>query len=296
MKKIIVPTDFSECAENALKVAAEIAKKQPDSEVHLVHCYERPVSGYTMQFEIDNDELHKLKDEIKKTMHELSERDYMDGVHTISHYVPDEKITELPKLNVVPDADLIVMGSHGISGMKEIFIGSNTQRVVQLSDIPVLVIKEPVEDFTMKNFVFASNFYSEADKAFNKIKKLAAMFSANIHLLKVTTRNNFEPTHYSYQLMDGFAKEVGLTDYTKHIYNDESIEEGVLHYANQIDADVISIETHGRTGLAHIVNGSVTEHIVNHIARPILTVKIDEPKRDYGVIFPHVSSDSVPSV
>ena len=163
MKKIIVPTDFSECAENEIRVAAQIAKKQKDSEIHLVHFYERPVSGYTLQFEVDNERLRELKEEIKQTMHELSERDYMHGVHTISHYVPDEDVTELPKLDIVPDADLIVMGSHGISGMKELFIDSNTQKVVQLSDVPVLVIKEQIDDFSMKNFVFASNFYSEAD-------------------------------------------------------------------------------------------------------------------------------------
>lgn len=124
------------------------------------------------------------------------------------------------------------------------------------------------------------------------------MFSSNVHLLKINTRNNFEPTHYTHQLMDGFAQEVGLKSYTKHIYNDNTVEEGVLHYAHEVGADIIAMETHGRTGVAHLINGSVTEHIVNHLDMPVLSVKMEEPERKYGVIFPKTAAvgESVSSI
>lgn len=295
MNKIIVPTDFSDCAEYALEVAAQIAKKQQGAKVHLVHFYERPISGFTLQFRVDNEELHALKKEIEKELNNLTEKPYMEGVDVQWHYYADKKIIELPELDLAADADLIVMGSHGVQGARELFIGSNTQRVVQLSEIPVLVIKNRIENFEVNEMVFASNFYSEADNAYKHIHQFSSAFGANLHLLKVNTRYNFETTDYTHQLMDGFALEVGLENYTKYIYNDDNIESGVLKYADQIKADLIAMETHGRRGIAHMVNGSITEHMVNHADKPILCVRIQETPRDMGIKLPHVKSENIPA-
>ena len=84
--------------------------------------------------------------------------------------------------------------------------------------------------------------------------------------------------------MRAFARKFYLDNYTVNVINDNSIEEGVLHFSRELEADMIAMETHGRTGLAHLINGSITEHVVNHINRPILSVKIKDPTQ-YGSVY-----------
>ncbi len=74
--------------------------------------------------------------------------------------------------------------------------------------------------------------------------------------------------------MDEFLKDVHTTNITTHIYNDVNVEKGILHFAKGIEADIIGMSTHGRKGLAHFFNGSISEDLVNHAKRPVITFKI----------------------
>lgn len=68
------------------------------------------------------------------------------------------KLWEIVKDKRFKDVDLNVLGAHGKSGIKDIFIGSNTEKVVRLANSPVLTIKNDLEDFNLNTLVFASNF------------------------------------------------------------------------------------------------------------------------------------------
>ena len=92
------------------------------------------------------------------------------------------------------DIDLIVMGSHGANGLKEMFIGSNAEKVVRTSETPVLVIKNEHQDFNIKEFVFASDFKNDNKETYKQAVKLAEAFEAKIHLLMVNTASNFTTT------------------------------------------------------------------------------------------------------
>ena len=289
MQKILVPTDFSECALNALMVAADIAKRDGKAEIHLVHVYERPISGITIQFEIDNIKLRAMRDQVAENMQQLAKNEFLKGCKVISHNISDKQVWEVLKVEALGDVDLIVMGTHGIKGWQEFFIGSNTQKVVQMATCPVLAIKKPIKNFSMNNMVFASNFYGEAATVFVKIKKLANLFSAKIHLLRVNTPGNFETSHISRKLMNDFAKRFYLDNYTVNIYNDNTVEDGILNFTKNVDTDVIAIETHGRTGISHLINGSIAEDVVNHLDAPVLSVKIKQAHIEHGVIYPAYS-------
>ena len=108
------------------------------------------------------------------------------------------------------NSDLIVMGSHGISGFSKVFIGSNTEKVVRLADSPVLTIKNEIEDFGVKNMVFASNFFEESHTVFKKIKFFADLYKTHIYLLKVITPKEFEPTPVSQKLLNRFINRFNL--------------------------------------------------------------------------------------
>ena len=275
MKTILVPTDFSECANNALRVATDIARKT-DASVHIVHVYERPYFGNT-ELQVNTTANNKIVNKIKEEMEKLVAQDFAKGIKIIRHILWDIPITEIEKYDKVKNADLIVMGSHGCKGWKELFIGSNTEKIVRLSNIPVLVIKEKIEKFEMKNIVFASNFDDHVDKVFIRINKLFNLFDARIHLLKVNTQSHFEKTVHSMKRMRKFARQFHLPEATMTTYNDDSVEEGIRHFSNTIGADFIAMETHGRTGVAHLINGSITENLVNHVSTPVLSVKTSIP-------------------
>ena len=71
--------------------------------------------------------------------------------------------------------------------------------------------------------------------------------------------------------MQNFARKLNLENYTMNVFSDRSEEEGILHFASGINADLIAMATHGRTGFAHVLVGSIAEDVVNHAGRPVLT-------------------------
>ncbi len=275
MKKILVPTDFSKQAENALKVAAQLAKKHK-SEIYLLHMLELPL-GLVDQANTGGSSLPESLFFMKlahKRFEEVLSSDYLKGIkvyETVLFQNTFEGITEVGEKNKV---DLIIMGSHGASGFKEMFIGSNTEKVVRTSTIPVLVIKNENEKFAVKNFVFASDFSSECKKPFQEAVKFAESVKAKIHLVFINTATNFLTTDEANRVMEKFLNGMDVKNYTLNIYNDNSVEKGVLNFAQHINADLIGMATHGRKGLSHFFNGSVSEDLVNHANRPVITFKI----------------------
>ena len=274
MNKILVPTDFSEQADNALRVAAQLAKKY-NAEIYLLHLLELPLHQVdALNSHSDLPEAVFFMKLANKRFKEVLDKDYLEEVtvhETIEFHQAFDGIMETCKKNNI---DLIVMGSHGVSGLKEMFIGSNTEKVVRASDVPVLVIKNRHNDFDVNDFVFASNFKENNKKTYLQAVKLAEAFNAKLHLVMVNTANNFIITEKANARIAEFVKDSKHKNFKTIIYNDESIERGILNYSQGINADLIGIGTHGRKGIAHFFNGSISEDLVNHAKRPVVTFKI----------------------
>ena len=90
----------------------------------------------------------------------------------------------------------------------------------------------------------------------------------------VNTASNFKTTARAKVKIQDFIAGTTFTNYTTNIYNDETVEKGILNFSHIIDADLIGISTHGRQGIAHFLNGSLSEDLVNHAKRPVITFKI----------------------
>lgn len=274
MKNILVPTDFSEQAENALKVAAQLARKH-QSEIFLLHMLELP-----MQL-IDpiNTRDQNLPEAIffMKLAHQrfsqIMKRPFLKDIkvhETVEFHRAFEGIMEISKEK---NCDLIVMGSHGMSGFREMFIGSNTEKVVRNSKIPVLVIKNEIKDFMVDNFIFATDADPEHMHTLSKAENFAKTIKAKLHLLFVNTPNNFMTSNEAYKRLESYTQQLEQ-EHEIHIYNDVSVEKGILNFAAKLDAGLIGISTHGRKGLAHFFNGSISEDLVNHANRPVVTFQI----------------------
>ncbi len=278
MKKILVPIDFSTHSEYALEVAADLAKKYK-TELVALHMMGISQAVFTKD---DSKEVMEAMFYMKlaeKRFAEFLDKDYLKGIkiqNTVQNYKEFQEINNVAKEF---DCDLIVMGSHGASGIHEMFVGSNTEKVVRHSEIPVLVIKSRAKNFNLEKVVFASNFDKEVVHVFHKMERLFDLFNAKLQLVYINTPG--DGFRSSQEMNDRFLQfllesktdqKYKLTDIAT--YNSYSIEEGIFGYSNFVNADAIAIPTHGRKGLAHFFSGSISEDLVNHSDLPVITFKI----------------------
>lgn len=287
MKRILVPTDFSECADMAMELAASIAKKN-DARLFIMHIIQIPTYETNTSIESYEDVAEGLfvMKLVKKKFAELLQKPYLQGVNVVELIQFDSVYESISKQAKEQEIDLIVMGSHGATGARELVIGSNAERIIRTAPIPVLTVKDRHADFHPTDMVFASNFFGESAPNFYPIKKFAEMFDTKIHLLKVNTPGQFETTGFSEKLIGDFVEKTGIKNYTSTIYNAETVEDGIHAYCERINADLIAMETHGRTGIAHFLAGSVTEGVANHTKLPVLSMRIRKDAQPDNVIFP----------
>ncbi len=271
--KILVPTDFSEKAEQALKVAAKLCRKY-NAKLYVLHMLELPMHLATNEPQSELPEAIFFMKLAHQRFEKLMDQPYLKDLETVETVETHETYQGVVDAVKKYDIDLVVMGSSGATGLAEIFIGSNTEKVVRNSEVPVLVVKRDMPDFDINTFVFASDFEEEGKNAFVKALKFVNSFDASLHLLYVNTPNNFTSTHEAAARMKKFINDFDFEDLTVNIYNDDTVEHGIINFSKSIEADCIGISTHGRKGLAHFFNGSLSEDLVNHAARPVITFKM----------------------
>src|SRR5690606_4497636 len=141
-------------------------------------------------------------------------KDYLEGIDVtekVKNHQAFSGVTDAARENGI---DIIVMGSHGARGFKEMFIGSNAEKVVRTSNIRVLVIKNEHNDFKVNDFVFASDFKKDNKETYKQATDFAKAFGAKIHLLMVNTANNFTTTAESKKRITEFIKDYDFQDYT----------------------------------------------------------------------------------
>lgn len=275
MKKILVPIDFSKTSEYASKVAAKIAKKT-NATIYLIHLIELPKGVIDMaassKFSIPESMLY-LRKVREKVL--AFKKNIFDESLNIEYIIKlNNPFDGIQKYADKIDVDLIIMGSKGHSEFEEMIIGSNTEKVVRTSKRPVIVVKKDCEDFKLKNLVFASNFKNENKEVFKKFIDFAAIFNSKIHLLKVNTPANFQGTSETKQKVKEFLSDFKIPKHKINVYSDLSVEKGILNFSKDINADLIALSTHGRSGLAHLFRGSVTKNLSKNALKPMLTIKV----------------------
>jgi nucleotide-binding universal stress UspA family protein len=278
MKRILVPTDFSDYSRIALQFAANLAQKI-SGRIYLVHVFDdtgvdmpgSTGSGAWMGSAEENEfplVIDRLR-MIKRNMQSFIKDSAIPGVNVYDNVeggLPSMKINHAAEKY---NCDMIVMGTHGAKGFQEMFIGTTTEKVVHYATRPVLCIKENV-NFNPSKIVFATDFSEDCDEVFETVKNFADIFNANIHLLTVNTADIDRDKIAS--RIEEFQRANNAENLQYTIYNDKKTEAGVRHFAKRFGADLIAVGTHGRHGLARFFNPSISEELVNHSFCPVLTV------------------------
>lgn len=275
MKNILIPTDFSDCARVAEEYGFEFAKRN-NAEIHFLHLLHTPVDWVKLPLEKE-DLYPEVKERIGAAKSELSQlkRDAEKmGVKAETFLVYDKRQEEIDFHIEHHKHDFIIMGSHGAKGVKEV-IGSNTQRIIRNSTIPVLVVKDKPKDFNFKDIVFASTFEEDVHQAFTKVIEFAEFTETNIHLLYVNLPFHFKETDEAEAEMETFIKKHPDVNASINIYNALSEERGISKFAKSIEAGFVAITTHGRTGIMKMISPSITEGLANHSKFPVLSININ---------------------
>lgn len=274
MKRILVPTDFSPCANKAVRVAMEIAKRA-NAEIVFQHLFP-DASG----------SLHTLKPAAQQT-----ERQKQDaalghakaGLDNLVHEAEQAGLAARPLLvmnkgtdkieNYIESMgiDLVVMGSHGASGFRELIIGSQTQRVVRHATVPVLVIKHEPGSIHFKNIVFATTFYDDPVKALPIQLALAEMWKGTIHLLYIGLEKDPQTKAEVEEKMQQLEGQFRSVRFTRNFITTNDPEWGIKHAAKDIGPDVIALTTQLKTG-AFMFSHSLAEKLVNHETHPVLVI------------------------
>ena len=273
MKKILVPCDFSTPAINAFRVAVDMAVKSRGM-VHLLNVIELPaihdpIIMPVMAFE--KEFMKELKDKTNARFEKLIGKYKPDGITVktdIEFGSPARLITDFVKKRSI---DTIIMGTHGTTGIREYLVGSNAEKVVRLSKVPVLITKGYFSR-QVKNIVFPNTLETEnQEELIRSVKELQAFFKARLHVVYINTPTNFTADNVTMERLKEFAKTFGLRNFTLNIYNYPFEEAGILHFTKSIKGDLIAMGTHGRRGISHFLNGSLAEDVVNHADTPIWT-------------------------
>ncbi len=273
MKRILVPTDFSEHSEFALEVACCIAKDK-GSHIVLIHMMGLSETVYAKSEAQEYEEAMYYMKLARKRFKKVVDKPYAKGIK-ITETVQNYKIfSEINTVAKEQNIDLIVMGSHGTKGLNEVFVGSNTEKVVRTSEVPVLVIKSPNPNFKINKMVFACDLKKESLKPFINTSNLAKLFSAQIQYLYINTPGEHFLSTHEIQVKAFEFMNNAKVDQNIIIYDDHTVERGILNYCEAQKVDVIAIPTHGRKGLSHFFLGSLGEDLANHSKLPLLTFKI----------------------
>jgi len=273
MKKILVPCDFSNTAVQAFRFACEIATVSK-GEVFLLNVIELPSMHSSLLVPIQAYEgafLKEVKSKAHKNFEKMKEK---WGKKVKVHFsVEHGSVTEgVEKFVAKKRVDLVIMGTHGSSGIKEYTVGSNTEKIVRYSKVPVFAVKKTVSLSSLKNIIFPTSLKTVNKNFIASVKTLQSFLKARLHILYVNVPSNFVPDHYTEKSLLEFARQNEFRNCSIHIYNDIDEESGIVNFSTKFKTKVIAMSTHGRKGINHLMSGSIAEDVVNHMDCPIWTL------------------------
>jgi nucleotide-binding universal stress UspA family protein len=298
IKTILVPIDFSKLSGMAIETATDLARRF-DAAIHLVHVHEFyyppgllapvPMSVATYRDDAATRRARRLRMLARKNGLAAENCHFMDGAPTFQ---------EICKLARQIAADLIVMPTHGYTGIARFFGGSTAERIVQHSPCPVLVAREVGKksrrvsapgktsiDHILVPVDFSQPSFQALEYAIEFAERMASrliIFHA-VPLGDAFTADGFamydlsalEEAAHRYA-EDQMQKFVALAKFRRvpfeTVVRVASAVSEICAFAEERDVDLIITATHGRTGLRHLLVGSTAEQVVRYASRPVLVV------------------------
>ena len=281
MQKILVPVDFSDTSVNALKLACQLAIRA-DADILILHVNETvpyiiPVSEYAYTASAVNIEEYdqELKHRMQTLKADILKESRFKDLRIETAIEAGLMVPVVKKVAEDECSDLIVMGTMGVSGWKEMLIGSNTERVIRHAPCPVLVIPAGIQELKMDRVLVPTTLKPEQIKVFNTTKTWQDLFGFDVEALYVSDPLNASTRAHVETEKNKIIDATGLRHVYLHLKGEAVKEEDAIRaYADEAEADLIIMGTHQRHGLSHLLFGSLTENTANHTHVPVLAVPV----------------------
>ena len=274
MVNILVPTDFSDLSKIAAKYAIKIANGI-DGTIALLHVISKlkPVT---------NDMKRRLKP-VEKEVFDDAEEDLAKLARSFGRSVrfsrpiktkvaesednfPETIKREAKKLR----SGLIVMGTHGATGLKKVVMGSNTNGVISSSRIPVLAIPEHAEFKGFRNIVYASDLRN-VEKELKQLMPYVKEFDSTVHLIHIVSSGKSVPD--TEEKIERIIEKTGYDNVVVMVLADLSVEAGIEQYLNNSKADLLAMFTHDLNFYEKLFERSITRRMAFHSRIPLLAFK-----------------------
>jgi len=289
VKKILVPTDFSEHAQRALESAVSLARPFGAS-LHLLHVVQMPVLPTMPEAApvVPVTFWQELREHALRNLEKQKAKLASSGLRIETEVIEDVPGFAIAAAAERAKADLIVMGSRGLTGLKHVVLGSVAERTVRSAPCPVLTVKQGGE-LRVRKILVAMDFSPAAHRAL-ELAQLLAKSAGPAHVILVHAY--YVPVELEqYMIARGKAipdilspeatkdleaiitklQAAGLScEYVAAAGAPESV---IADVAKDKKVDLVALGTHGRRGLSHLFMGSVAESVVRHCEQPVLTVR-----------------------
>lgn len=271
MKKILVPTDYSDCANNAIDVAKEVATKS-GSELYLLHLEEVvPEVAHVLHHTAMEDNPHHVG-HARFQLQQMVDLVVKDGCKAKSVFAPNDGKEAIEDYIKPYAIDFMIMGSHGARGIREAIIGSRTQKVIKNSSVPVLVIKKPNQNFSPKRILFASTFREDATQSLKQVADFARLWNAELDLVFLNLLSHLIEVNEAKRIMSRQMESDPGIPFTLNVNDTNDEEWGISRFARLLRADVIAVIYDKHTGFNRLFNSSVAEKLINHEEIPVLVL------------------------
>lgn len=272
MKKILVPTDLSLTAENALQYAIQIAL-QEKAKIVLVHAFKIDTlftrgafSTYFIQEEIEYTE-RRANRSLSNTCDWIKEEHALECDYVTMMGEPIDVIKRTAR-QLKPH--MIVMGTNGASGFTDKLLGSTTARTIGNVKCPVIVVPAAAKYHGIKRIVFTLDFSQRDAVTIKKIQQLITLFPANISLLHIDDGTKTNAQTVVRQFKNKAAKKLGLNNISCRTIRGFDVQEQLLKIAKSKRYDLLVMTMHHRSFLQSVFNRSITKKVTNSIKIPLL--------------------------
>lgn len=269
MKTILVPTDFSTAADNALSVAKLIARKT-NATIHLAHFYSIPVADYSYpDVSMPAEILEQTRKNVILQISDLETQLKADGYNVCSTVdmglVFDEVVTLADKLAVY----LIVMGTTGASGIVNKVMGSNAAHVMQRTERPMILIPEHSKIKDIQKIVYLDELEQDDTAVLNNLLAFADDLAIHhIRILNVSTGFFYKPIDE--EVVTLIRNNFGDSKVKIETVEGIDVKEGVDHYLKEHPIDLVVMSTRKRTFLERIFSKSDTHEMALYTKVPLL--------------------------
>lgn len=270
IQNILIPTDFSENARNAMNYALAFFKTQK-IKLTFLHVYHVPVITPEMPADIIYQSIEESKKASKEGLSSLCKE--LTEIH--SNIQCDYLIKQEPLSDACNEAlkekkiDLIVMGTHGASGLKKLLFGSNAASVISSSSCPVLAVPENAKCGKMKTMLFATDYHDSDVEDIASLAEIAKQFDSEIIIVHVSEGKESDSAMLHW--FEGIVKK--KTDFTKisfFLLGKSDLVPSLDSFVQNNDVDLVAMSTRKRSPFEKLFSASQTKRMVYHTHIPLL--------------------------